>query len=299
VLDDLDTIDWHSIHHAYGTANDIPDLLRQLTTSSRNGALGSLWGNIYHQGTRWEASEYAVPFLYELATAETLSDRDCFISLLLGLAIGDTDSEKLPFDPDAAFSDASLIDDRDAEYVREQVGRFYNEEDVDATLLDNIAVFWARNAYRAVELQTPELIPVLNSANINESIAAVHLLVWFPATAHKLVPAICAACSPHRPDFNANAHIVLGYMANYDCHDAIVAQLRRRLTSSNLAERATSGIGLVLACGESVEPGVLDPLIEMAGYQESQDTIISNFPWWRPLRGFAHHALHLLGTSLT
>ena len=69
MLDQLDNVPWHSLTHAYGEASDVPGQIRALTSSveqRREEALSQLYGNVFHQGTRWEASPFVVPFLYEL-----------------------------------------------------------------------------------------------------------------------------------------------------------------------------------------------------------------------------------------
>ena len=67
----LDEIPWHTLHHAYGTAEDVPQLLRQLQTAepdadNEDSPLWHLYGNIWHQGTVYEATSHAVPFLIQL-----------------------------------------------------------------------------------------------------------------------------------------------------------------------------------------------------------------------------------------
>jgi hypothetical protein len=69
VLDNLDAIDWSKINHCYGPATDLPATLRALASGDkkqRERALWELHGNIWHQGTVYEATAYAVPFLLEL-----------------------------------------------------------------------------------------------------------------------------------------------------------------------------------------------------------------------------------------
>ena len=72
-MDRLDSIPWKDLKHAYGSAEDVPDLLRSLRAASPDNAydegspLWCLFGNIWHQGTIYEATSYAVPFLLELA----------------------------------------------------------------------------------------------------------------------------------------------------------------------------------------------------------------------------------------
>jgi HEAT repeat protein len=77
VLEGLDDVPWHSLHHAYGVATDVPDLIRALTSPEddvREKALWELYGNIWHQHTVYEATSHAVPFLVELATSPTAPD---------------------------------------------------------------------------------------------------------------------------------------------------------------------------------------------------------------------------------
>ncbi len=70
VLAGLDEIGWAGLSHAYGPAGDVPGLLRALAAGSpadREHALHALYGTIFHQGSRHEATAPAVPFLAGLA----------------------------------------------------------------------------------------------------------------------------------------------------------------------------------------------------------------------------------------
>lgn len=56
----------------------IPELIRGLRATDpqvRKKARGHLYGNIFHQGTRYEASAYAVPFLLELLEVSATPER--------------------------------------------------------------------------------------------------------------------------------------------------------------------------------------------------------------------------------
>jgi hypothetical protein len=90
MLEDLDTIDWSKIHHAYGPAEDIPATLRTLASGSkkqREQALWELHGNIWHQGTVYEATAYVVPFLLELVSDDTAAFME-ILGLLALIASG-------------------------------------------------------------------------------------------------------------------------------------------------------------------------------------------------------------------
>ena len=99
-LTGLDEIDWSALSHAYGSAEDIPDLLRRLAITGSDAysdgsakadetdldvddyddeddeapseaeeIIGDLWSSICHQGSVYSASIAAVPFLAEIAAA--------------------------------------------------------------------------------------------------------------------------------------------------------------------------------------------------------------------------------------
>ncbi|MFC8489431.1 HEAT repeat domain-containing protein [Streptomyces sp. NPDC057235] len=71
-LDGLDAFPWASSSHAYGSAEDVPGLLRALTGTDADAAdeaLSELYGNVLHQGTVYAAGVEAAPFLAGIAAA--------------------------------------------------------------------------------------------------------------------------------------------------------------------------------------------------------------------------------------
>ncbi|MCL2646693.1 MAG: hypothetical protein FWD61_06775 [Phycisphaerales bacterium] len=91
MLDGLDLIDWASLQHAYDSAVDVPDLLRDLASTNeekRKNAIYRLFGNIWHQGTVYPATAAAVPFLYELLNAPNVSAKSEIACLLACIAAG-------------------------------------------------------------------------------------------------------------------------------------------------------------------------------------------------------------------
>jgi hypothetical protein len=69
MFEDLEKIEWGKLTHAYGAADDVPGLLRSLTSrdqETRSNSIHELCSNIWHQGTVYEASAHAVPFLLQL-----------------------------------------------------------------------------------------------------------------------------------------------------------------------------------------------------------------------------------------
>ena len=61
--------EWASLQHAYGTAEDVPDLLRAAEESGNEvgPAWDELWSRLCHQDTVYTASYAALPLLADIA----------------------------------------------------------------------------------------------------------------------------------------------------------------------------------------------------------------------------------------
>jgi tetratricopeptide (TPR) repeat protein len=89
LLDGLEAVDWHSVQHAYGPADDVPYFLRLLLTDDepvRASAWDHLYNSLLHQGSVYEASAYAVPFLLRLLVAGGPPGAVEVLGFLAGLA---------------------------------------------------------------------------------------------------------------------------------------------------------------------------------------------------------------------
>ena len=68
-LEELNSVNWAKLTHTYGRADDVPNLLRRVASDNeptRDQAIWNLYGNIFHQGSRYQASPHAVPFIFGL-----------------------------------------------------------------------------------------------------------------------------------------------------------------------------------------------------------------------------------------
>lgn len=67
---------WSELHHAYGAASDIPELLSQLSTVPESKGEAepwfSLWSALAHQGDVYDASFAAVPHIVDAAATNPL-----------------------------------------------------------------------------------------------------------------------------------------------------------------------------------------------------------------------------------
>jgi hypothetical protein len=85
----LDSSRWSELHHAYGSAEDVPGMLARLTSSDRE-ALSDLFGSIAHQGSVYSASIAATPHLVEIAGEVDDPNLAAEILALVGtIAVGD------------------------------------------------------------------------------------------------------------------------------------------------------------------------------------------------------------------
>ena len=90
-FDPLDSIDWASLHPAYGEASDIPAHLRNLTNPDqavRLKALGALGNLIAHPCGVYPASLAAIPFLLELVADPDQSERGDILEIVRFIAQG-------------------------------------------------------------------------------------------------------------------------------------------------------------------------------------------------------------------
>ena len=93
ILEAVRDADWGSLWHAYGPATEVPAQLGAVITgddATRDEAWWNLWGNIYHEGTIYEATVPAVPVLIALAAWRDYPDRAEGLTMLrqIGMAEG-------------------------------------------------------------------------------------------------------------------------------------------------------------------------------------------------------------------
>lgn len=86
----LDDVPWAELEDAYGPATAVPSQLRALTSpdeADRRWALEALDACIHHQGSVYDASTAAVPFLIKLAADRRVHHREHILELLCGIAV--------------------------------------------------------------------------------------------------------------------------------------------------------------------------------------------------------------------
>src|SRR5450755_1873395 len=87
----LNNVPWAQLQDAYGSAADVPNEIRALVAEdadARNAAFKALFSNIWHQGTIYEASIHALPFLIEILRSDSCPDRNRLVLLVSCIVAG-------------------------------------------------------------------------------------------------------------------------------------------------------------------------------------------------------------------
>jgi hypothetical protein len=122
IFQDIHNIPWSDLKHAYGNADDVPGLLMDLVhedEDARQSAIYKLFGNVWHQGTIYEATSYVVPYLVKLLKSSQTPNRNSVAGLFAAIANG-SGYLKVHTKPDSAFGEnwQDIISDSDADLVK-------------------------------------------------------------------------------------------------------------------------------------------------------------------------------------
>ncbi len=179
MLKALGTVDWGALRHAYGVADDVPDLLRALASSDetqRVEAVKALFGNIWHQGTVYPATAAAVPFLYELLSGVDVPGKSDIAGLLASIAAGNGYLEVHAVGPFAANWRSILAKkgkSPEEEIAREKAQTLEVRRSASARLLD--------------------LVPYLRDPQIENRLAVAEALGCYPDYRETTLPELRSA----------------------------------------------------------------------------------------------------------
>jgi hypothetical protein len=298
----LDKVPWAALHHAYGMAVDVPRDLNTLRSSDpaiRHQAHANLRGSLYHQGSRWQASAHAVPFLVALVDDQATPQRAMVLRLLRAVAIGDRDDAALPFDPAVEFADSALATD---ELEARVLARFAAEEAFDEELAgaaDAVANRWDRDAYDAGARHLDRYLAWLRDGDAAVVAGAAELLVWYATT-----PATCGLVEgqlvavPDTPAVaRASANLSLAYLPGdaADPDSATTSRLTGLLAAADPGVVLTAAVALAFRLRSPAPEAVLGPLISARDDAADLSQTMADLLWSRSLLGFASMALRRVG----
>ncbi len=313
-LSGLDAVDWSALTHAYGPADDVPGLLRALCSpdgEQRDQALDALYGNIFHQGSRYPATAAAVPFLVRMAADPALPGRAVCLELLAALAIG-YDETHLPDgiaitewraaveeiharDPEAirAEYDAwveAAADDRERRLREFRRDLYDHDRQLEAMAAE-------LGAYDAVRAGVPALLPLLGDADPAVRAGTAYVLAWFPEAAGESLPRLLATLDEERePVALATALVTAGLLGDDGTGPELALRLRPFLTAGEPLVRWAAATALARLGGRGVEAAVTaDVLAELVAGAEQPGPDEPRVPFHEgDPRGYSAASLTLL-----
>lgn len=301
--DGPDDIAWAALEHAYGPATDVPEHLRGLlapAAQDRRRALSGLYGGICHQGTRYEASAPAVPFLLALLGDPATPDRAAIGRLVADLAVGSHGTWLPGGFPvaslrAAAAGGAELLraapppseDDEDEDF--EGGSRLDYLEGLDDAQRRALAAYVDLAAYDAVRAGLPVLRQLLADDDAAVRATAAYTLAWFPEDEPGAgTAALTGAVADPSRAVAATAVVALGLLGT-----AVPAALH----DPKPEIRWAAAIGLARVHGPDTGPDAVALLLEWAA---SPGTARSGVPFLDgDLAGYAALALPGLGDAHT
>ncbi|WP_159451020.1 HEAT repeat domain-containing protein [Micromonospora cremea] len=290
-----DAVDWSSVQHAYGQAVEVPDLLGRLRSrdrEARRSAYQGLFDLLVHQGSRYEASAVATPFLVEIVADPKAPDRFAACQVLAAIAVGD-ESSWLIDRPDVAKARREV--ERQAHLTRAQLeqkqadwaaagstdherrarARRNEFSDVES---DRDAARWQIAAYDAARAGVPAYLAALASPETPVRLHAAHLLAWFPEERESIAPALAHLIGAEpQPMVTAAASVAAGLCGGADDPELVNALSARR-GSDNRGERWSVVLGLARLVSRPDRPLIEELYACLFG-------AVGPVPYWPMLNG--------------
>jgi hypothetical protein len=276
VLERLDTLDWKSLSHAYGPATDVPNQVRALASPDpevRSRAVRQLGSNVFHQGSRYEASAFVVPFLYELLGADEVENKEDIIHLLVHIATG--------------YPEAYLPKGPNMEGLRDYI----------ASGLAEAALEWILCAYDAALGGVDRLQRLAAEPRDEVRLAATYALAWFRERAADSAPIVRASVGCETdPTLLSNAVLALGLLDGYLAAVDDVPAFERALEHANPTVRTAASIALGAVAGDRMPAEALRLLVSAVKEVQIERGAPSRLAWNNgDLSGYAGQVLRALG----
>lgn len=240
VLDGLEAIDWANQTHAYGSAADVPGLLRSLPSKSsktREKAYHDLYGNIFHQGTRYEATVPAIPFLIRLIASPDTPERSNVLTFLMHLALGYAE-ESLP-------AGVSLTATRRG--IAEAVARMSKAERKECEEY-GFGPQVVLDCYEAAGAGVPVFVNLLSEEDTDLKGTALYALAWFPEQSETIFPAFQQILSSStEEEILINALLAIGLLNQHAERPLSAEVIRPYLLHAALSVRVSAAIALAPA----------------------------------------------------
>lgn len=280
MFEGIDQIDWKNLSHAYGEAVDVPHILRDLTSDEaqkREEAIHALHSNIWHQGTVYEATAYAVPFLVEFASTTGLPCRSQILALLTVIACGTSYHD--------VHQHLSLFEvERAKPEWRAQI---------------EIELVWVKAARDAVLRGLPHYVDLLADEDCAVRAAAAYVLAALPESTDRVRSALVRRAEIEH-DSIACASMLLAIAHLFSKDAGTPKELGRYLSNDREpVVRLAAAMGLVVCEGATMAPEAIDLLLGATEGDSKLDKQWQAMPWAQDeVSGAASEYLRLAGSRV-
>ena len=236
-------------------------MIRAVTSvdkATRREAWHSLYGNLWHQGTIYEATAHAVPFFIELAGNTSVPDREWVLGYLVNLAGG------------TSYNDVQQSSGLFAE--RRNAPEFQRQRELELGWVEatRAAVRRGRQVYAAL---LSDDAPAIRTA-------AAHLLSLFPQDAKESTVWLQAHIRAGEPDERTRVWCVLsvGRLAK---HDETARPWLNGVLDGDLPEavRVAAALGLAWSKGRQLPRTAYDRLARHASDPGPAAALFEHMPW--------------------
>lgn len=302
MLERLSEVAWAELEHAYGSAADVPDLIRGLRAADpevREKARWHLYGNIFHQGTRYEASAHAVPFLLELLADPATPERAAILELVTSLAIGYDESWLPDAFPAASYRQRAVGGEQLLQAAPNPTGdedddsSYQYWESLDERQQEQLSAHIELAVYDAARAGVPLYCALLADEDPRMRVAAAYALAWFSEDATASVGPLTSAAGDPQASVAATALVALGLIGTDDAAAAQTA--RAALTDRRALVRWGAAVALARLHGTAADAAVPTELLTWAGGDSPSRTEIPYLDG--NVAGYAALALRHLGDA--
>jgi hypothetical protein len=280
MLENLYDIPWAKLEHAYGSAADVPELIKALATKDkelREAALWKLYGNIFHQGSRYEASPYAIPFIFELLEHPETEGKSDLVYYLLALAMG-YEEECLP-------SGFNPYEYRAGNYA--EVQRWKKSGDAEMISYHQVV----QDCYDRVLDGIDHFLALAGSTDKKLALASIYALAFFPEAAAQSVDRILGVMDDFATDGAKATAIIALYLITNNTKEAVSFkfEIEEYLEGNSPILRAAAIVALKQERANDKELAFLKQLTADEKYSAVEDFVFFEGGFAEYLRGFLYY----------
>lgn len=276
----LNNVAWSQVHHCYGPAEDTPFYLLSLLSKDsleRENALDKLYTSLCHQGSVYEASCAAIPFL--ILMLEMLSDekKPPIITFLADLACNDiyidldTRELRLDFDHDSPTYDRYYWWSG-RNFLREG-NKFYSPQ-------------WMKQAHEQASEGLSTYLEMLQTSDRKVLLATFFLLSGFAESRERIIPAVEGYySSTHDPVIQAGALFCLSSLldstASHWEHYRMLAEAG--VDEAHPLLRFAAALSLAKYHPQNVSSRTIEALVDGLVNSEQLIALTRDLPWPRQI----------------